>query len=202
MMIEKGATVIRPSSRQKRSPSARVVFKGKLFCVWQWEQVLFDGTIATFEMLQRPDTVLVLPVLSNGQVILAEELQPGLQEPVVQALGGRVEEEETPEEAARRELLEESGYAVQELRLWDAWQPVAKIDWAVYLYIAHGLTRISDASLAPDENITLRTFPVTSLLDRNSKLMIGDYELLHKLYYARSNEQEHERVSKLLGISS
>lgn len=174
-----------------------MVFKGQLFDVWQWEQTLFNGAKAVFETLSRPDTVLVLPVQDDGRVLLAEETQPGMPTRM-QCLGGRIEPDESPEDAARRELLEESGYEAQELRLWDAWQPINKIDWAVYLFVAHGLRAISSASPDSGERIVLRNVPAVALLERDSDLVIDDYELLHKLYFARSDERERERVLRLL----
>lgn len=187
----------RPASKQLRPSSAKIVFKGVLFDVWQWQQAFSDGSKKTFETLQRPDTVLILPVLPDGLVILAEEAQPGMVS-MLRTLGGRIEPGELPEEAARRELLEESGFAAKELRLWDAWQPVNKIDWAVYLYVAHGLSKQSGTALEAGEKITLRTLPAASLLAPNSDLVIDDYELLHKLYFARSDVRERERVGRLL----
>lgn len=174
-----------------------MVFKGILFEVWQWEQTLFDGTKAVFEGLRRPDSVLILPVLRDGRVILAKEKQPGMSQ-MLRALGGRIEPGELPEEAARRELFEESGYKAKELRFWDAWQPLNKVDWAVYLYVAHGLSTPSRMSLDPGELVALHTVSAVALLERNSSLVINDYELLHKLYFARSDDRERERVMKLL----
>jgi ADP-ribose pyrophosphatase len=196
-MINSNSLVERPKSVQRRPSTANLVFNGVLFDVWQWEQTLFDGTKALFETLSRPDTVLILPVTNDAHVILAKETQPGMPTKL-QALGGRIELGELPEDAARRELLEESGYIADELRLWDAWQPVNKIDWAVYLYVAHGLNVSSDVNLDAGEMITLSSVPIAALLEPNSELIIDDYELLHKLYFARSDEQERARIIKLL----
>ena len=57
--------------------NAKCVFKGEIFDVYQWEQEMYDGTKATFEKLKRPDTVVVFPVLPDGQIILTEQEQPG-----------------------------------------------------------------------------------------------------------------------------
>ena len=190
-------TAQRPEPSQPRPTTSKVVFEGVLFEVWQWEQKLFDGDKRVFETLTRPDTVLVLPILDDGQIILGEETQPGVATKL-HALGGRIESGESPEAAARRELLEESGYEAEELRLWDAWQPVNKIDWAVYLFVAHGLRLSTNRFRDAGERIVLRTMAVSTLLDRNSSLMIDDYELLHKVYFARSNHEEYQRVLKLL----
>ena len=190
-------SVPRPKNKQRRPSSARIVFNGALFKVWCWEQKLPSGRISTFETLQRPDTVLVIPVLDDGRVILIEETQPGMKKKL-NAIGGRVEPGELPEEAVKRELLEESGYEAQELRLWDAWQPVDKIDWAVYLYVAHGLKVATLKNSNPDELTKIRRVKVNDLLEGSPRLKIDDYELLHKLYYVRSDSKERRRVVKLL----
>jgi ADP-ribose pyrophosphatase len=189
----------RPQCRQQRPSSANLAFKGKLFEVWQWNQTLFDGSTARFETLRRPDTVLVIPILSNGDIIFAEEKQAGMS-PLLHAVGGRIEPGESPEEAARRELLEESGYVAEEWSIWDAWQPVMKIDWAVYLFVARQLSVASAQHLDSGEKIRLRFISARQLLDRESDLELDDYELLYKLYQARSSDSERQRVAKLFGI--
>lgn len=139
-------SIVRPISDQPLPEHAKKVFSGKLFDVYQWEQELYDGGKATFEKLKRPDTVIVFPVLDNGKILLTHQEQPG-QALFIGTPGGRVDEGEDVLEAAKRELLEETGYEASELILWDARQPFTKIDWAVYTFIAKGLKRISESSL-------------------------------------------------------
>ncbi len=52
-------------------------------------------------------------VLPDGRIILTEQEQPG-KEPFIAACGGRVDEGEEILTAAKRELLEESGYEAKE----------------------------------------------------------------------------------------
>ena len=147
--------IARPPSKQPIPDDARRVFKGVLFDVYQWEQELYDGTKATFEKLRRPDTVVVFPVMNDGRILLTEQEQPG-KAPFVAATGGRVDEGEDVLQAAKRELREESGYEASEFILWDAQQPVSKIDWAVYTFVAKGLKKVADIHLDAGERITLR----------------------------------------------
>jgi len=190
-------SIVRPRCRQLRPPSARSAFRGALFTVWQWEQTLFDGRSAKFEVLQRPDTVLVVPVIDNSKVLLIRESQPGM-EPALQAIGGRIESNESPKDAARRELLEETGCTAGELRLWDAWQPVAKLDWAIYLFVAHSVQQVSRPSTDPGERIEICTRPINDLLVPEHIRNIDDYELRSKLYFACCDVVERERVLELL----
>ncbi len=115
----------RPASRHPLPPHAKRVFKGEIFDVYQWEQPLFDGTAALFEKLKRDDVVTVIPILPDGQILVADEEQPG-HAPFLSLIGGRVEPGETPEAAAVRELSEEAGIEAEQLDLWYATQLSAK----------------------------------------------------------------------------
>ena len=189
--------VTRPASRQRRGEEAEVVFQGKLFQVWQWQQELFDGSVTTFEQLSRPDTVLVLPITTSGEALFLEESQPGTA-PMFRTIGGRVEPGEAPEMAALRELREESGYETGELRLWAAWQPINKIDWAVYLFVAHRLSAPVELNLDAGEKVTLRSILASELLDAPSAPALDDNEFLYQLNFARSDADERRRVEALL----
>ena len=46
---------------------AKKVFSGVIYDVYQWPQEMFDGSMQTFEMLGRPDTVKILAVLSEEE---------------------------------------------------------------------------------------------------------------------------------------
>lgn len=154
----------RPLSNQPMPANARCVFKGILFDVYQWEQELFDGTTSVFEKLKRPDTVIVLPVLPDGNIILNQQEQPG-QKPFIAAPGGRVDLGEDVVTAAKRELLEESGHTAETLTLWCAHQPTTKIDYAVFVFVAKNITKVADLALDAGEKIQLKTVSLDELID-------------------------------------
>lgn len=69
-----------------------------------------QGQTADFEVLEGRDTVAVLALTDAREVVLVREYRPGPEEILLELPGGQVEEGQTPDEAARAELLEESGY--------------------------------------------------------------------------------------------
>ena len=153
----------RPKEPQPIPAHAQKVFSGIIYDVFHWEQKLFDGSTTTFEKLRRPDTVIVIPTLSDKQLVVIDEQQPG-SDPIVTFPAGRVESGEDVESAARRELLEETGYSPGELILWKALQPSSLIDWAVYVFIARGCSITAPLQLDPGEKITVRTIPFDEAL--------------------------------------
>jgi ADP-ribose pyrophosphatase len=70
-----------------------------------------DGTTAEFEVLELADNAAVLALTPEHEVILASQFRPGPETIVLELPGGVVERGEAPIEAARAELLEETGYA-------------------------------------------------------------------------------------------
>lgn len=147
--------------RESKIPiGAKRVFEGVIFDTYHWEQKLYDGSTAIFEMLARPDTVVVFPVLPDGRILLIEDAQPHRAAEVT-APAGRVEEGETPEAAAARELLEETGYAAERLELLLTRQPAEKIDHLVYVYLGHGAHKVAEPHLDAGERIALH--PVTTI---------------------------------------
>ncbi len=49
---------------------AKKVFNGIIFEVWQWKQKLFDGSLTTFEMLKRQDTVKAVCITPENKILI------------------------------------------------------------------------------------------------------------------------------------
>ena len=133
----------RPISKQPIPDDAKRVFKGQIFDVYQWQQVMFDGKKTTFEKVRRTDTVTILPITAEGKIILTEQEQPGMPS-FIGVLGGRIDRDESPLEAAKRELMEEAGMEANEFVLWYAEQFLEKTDWAIYSFVAKGCKTLEE----------------------------------------------------------
>jgi ADP-ribose pyrophosphatase len=71
----------------------------------------------TFWSVKTGVYVAVLAVTEDGRVPLVRQFRPAVESPVLELPSGGVEADETPEQAIRRELLEETGCEAAELRL-------------------------------------------------------------------------------------
>lgn len=67
-------------------------------------------TVSPFYVLHQPDWVVIVPLSTEGAVILVEEYHHGVGETLIGLPGGGIEPGESPIDAAQRELLEETGY--------------------------------------------------------------------------------------------
>ncbi|MEA2092854.1 MAG: NUDIX hydrolase [Patescibacteria group bacterium] len=191
----------RPPSKQPIPNHAKKVFSGIMFDVYQWEQKLFDGTKTTFEKLKRPDTAVIFPVTDEGKIILTEQEQPG-KKPFIGAAGGRIDEGEDVLEAAKRELLEETGYKASKYILWNSCQPISKIDWAVYIFIAKGIKKVSDLNLDAGEKITLKEVSIDEFIEIGTGEKFAEKEIINQLYEAKLYPKKREEVKKLFNSRS
>jgi len=135
-------------------------------------------------------------VLDDGKIILTEQEQPG-KEPFIGATGGRVDEGEDILEAAKRELLEESGYEASEFVFWDAQHPTSKIDWVVYTFIAKGLKKVADMNLDAGEKIKLKLVNLDEFIEIAINKNFVEKEIIPKLYEAKLHPEKKEELIKL-----
>ncbi len=130
-------TIIPPDANSI-PPNAKKVFSGQIFDVYQWPQEMFDGSVATFEMIGRIDTVQVIAI-RDGKLVITEEQQPNTKA-FYGIPGGRHDrEDETELQAAQRELLEETGLRFKTWKLVKVFNPIMdtkKIDWLIYVFVA------------------------------------------------------------------
>lgn len=111
-----------------------------------------DGGIKDpYYVIERPDAAIVFPLTADGDVVLVRQYRPPIDMMELGLPAGLVEAGEGPEEAARRELAEETGYTGSE---WEplgsvASSPGLKDNWA-YLFLARGVEET--AAPDPDEH--------------------------------------------------
>ena len=163
--------------------NAKKAFSGNIYDTYQWQQKMYDGSYATFEMLKRSDTVEVIAVIDD-EVVLIEENQPNISDSYYTIPGGRVDPGEDLYKTAKRELLEETGMEFDNWKLVHIKQPARKIEWFIYTFVATNLILQTKQKLDAGEKIKVQKVPYKKLLDlvKNGNLLISDYlqiKLLH-----------------------
>jgi ADP-ribose pyrophosphatase len=90
-------------------------FKGSYKSYITEKYELPNGYIGDFDISLGPDFVVVFALTVNREVICVKQYRPGPEQILSEMVMGLIDEGETPEQAAARELLEESGYQAGKL---------------------------------------------------------------------------------------
>lgn len=170
-----------PKGARLLPQNAERVFKGLIFDVYQWQQKMFDGSMETFEMLKRHDTINIFAI-KDGMITVLNEEQPG-NDAFIGLPGGRHDAEEEDElMCAKRELQEETGMRFSSWKLINAYQPYTKIDWFVYVYLATDFESQSKQKLDAGEKIDVDfvSFDELKRLTKNPKARYLQKEILDK----------------------
>jgi 8-oxo-dGTP pyrophosphatase MutT (NUDIX family) len=176
--------------------NAKLVFKGIIFEVWQWEQKLFDGSTATFEKIRRPDTVEVIAITPDGKIIAENQEQPGRYAKFMSLPGGRADGGQSPLEEIKRELLEETGYAGDDWETLETIQPFMDSDYRVHLFISRNVEKIAEQCQEKGEKIELKFITFEELLKLPDNPRFRSRELANILIRARFDREFSDNLRK------
>lgn len=82
-----------------------------------------DRAEAKFFVVENPDWVNVIALTKDNHVVLIEQYRHGTEDITLEIPGGMVDENESPAATAKRELLEETGFAAGEIVLLGETRP-------------------------------------------------------------------------------
>ena len=125
-----------------------------------------DGTETDFDFLREGDSVVVLPLTADGEVVVIEEWRQAVKR-VNRALpAGSVEgSDAAPRAAVDRELREETGYEAETVRhLYTAEPANGYADSVFHYFLAEGCTPTAEQDLDFNESIQVETTPFEDLL--------------------------------------
>ena len=181
--------------------SAKRVFKGKIFDVYQWRQKMFDGSYKIFERVKRQDTVIIIATIKNKIVILKQK-QPDTGWYYSNPAGRMDIPGEKPLVAAKRELLEETGMVAKKLFLWKKIKKTGKVIHTVYFYIARDCKKVAEQKLDAGEKIKVELISFEDYLkltdDPRSHVRAYLQESLIDMYKARLYPKYKKYLKKVM----
>ena len=166
--------------------SSRVVYSGPVFSVRRDRVVEPGGIRSTRDVVTHFGSVVVLPVLSDGRILLIRQYRHAIRQFLWELVAGRIECGETSRAAAKRELLEETGYSARRYRkLLEVFPTPGFVSEFMVIYAAEGLVA-GTAQPEEDERITARAFALRKLERWMRSGRLRDAKSLAAiLYYSR-----------------
>lgn len=158
------ATVSQAKNQKKAQIlKSEVIYEGKAFGVRRDELIEPTGVRTVREVVTHPGSVVVLPVLADGKIVLVRQYRHATRQYLWELVAGRMEPGENPKEGAARELLEETGYRGKKFSVFlDVFPTPGFLEERMYLLLAEGLTA-GKAQPEEDEKLTVASYTKNQL---------------------------------------
>lgn len=93
------------------------IFTGKIFNVEQVQMQLPNGKTHSYDLVDHPGAVTIVPVDANGNILFVRQYRVGAEQELLELPAGVLKDEEPPADAAAREVREETGMAAKKMQL-------------------------------------------------------------------------------------
>ena len=122
-------------------------------------------TMSPYHVVEVADWVNVVAISEAGNVILVEQYRHAVKRVLLEIPAGHVDPKEDRTAAARRELLEETGYGDGAWHALGALHPVAsRFANQVHSYLALGVRKIGEPQQEESENLHIHEMPWTEFV--------------------------------------
>ncbi|HQP55774.1 MAG TPA: NUDIX hydrolase [Syntrophorhabdus sp.] len=143
-----------------------------------------------FYVIDTNDWVNIIPITEDGQVVMIQQYRHGSKNITLEIPGGLVDDE-SPENAALRELLEETGYQGDNVTYLGATNPNPAIfNNLCHTFLVRNVKKVSETNLDDNEDIEVTLKPIEEIPS-----LIADGSINHALviiafhfYFSRQSQ--------------
>lgn len=133
------------------------LYEGRIINLRRDTVILPNGKTAIREVVEHPGAVAIVPVAADGRVILVRQFRHPVGQVLLEIPAGKLDKGEDPDDCARRELEEETGFAAANLkRMASIVTTPGFTNEIIHIYLATGLTPTTQH---PDEDEFLAVEP-------------------------------------------
>ena len=156
---------------------SKYVFKNKWVKLREDRCLLPNGKVIDYYVFEASDGVVIFPLTKDKKVVLVEQYRHVIKGNSLELPAGITNKREKPIDAAKRELLEETGYAASEfISLGYILTNPSKLNSMAHIYLALNAYRSQDKKLDHAEDIDVKLFDLNKVLDLciNGRVLTSD----------------------------
>ncbi len=144
----------------EKQVARKEIYDGQILHIVVDDIVLPNGSPAKREMALHNGAVCVVPITENGEIIMERQFRYPFDDVIWEIPAGKIDKDECdPLAAAKRELLEETGYSSDNFRFIGIYYPSpAILTEKIYMYIATDLKK-GEQELDEDEFLEVTAVP-------------------------------------------
>ena len=144
----------------EKTLSSEEIYVGKVFTITRDQALLEDGSTSQRDVVHHHGGACILPYFEDGTICMVRQFRYAMQKELWELPAGKLEKDENPFEAAKRELNEECGLTADEyISLGELYPTVGYDTEVIYTWIARGL-HSAQMHLDGDEFLTPERVPL------------------------------------------
>jgi ADP-ribose pyrophosphatase len=139
---------------------SNIVYRSLWIVVYEDQVRKSDGMIGMFNRIRVRDSSVIVPIFKDGSFLMVENYRHGARMNLLELPGGLINADEEPRDAAKRELLEETGYECSTLEYinWTYTWP-GRTTQKNFIFLAKGLKKRRKPHLEVFEYTKIRKLP-------------------------------------------
>lgn len=160
---------------------------GVLLQVFRDEVELPNGASSVREWIDHPGAAAVVPIFEDGQTLLVRQFRYPPRRTFLEVPAGKIDRNEPPEEVARRELEEETGWRAHQFEHVGSGYPcIGYSNEVIHFYVARNLEQ-GKQDLGTGEFMEVVTMPFDEALTKARSGEICDMKSITALTYAAAH---------------
>jgi len=181
----KHPSLYKPDTMEFKTLSSETTYRGKVFDVRRDQIRLPNGKSVSHDIVEHPGAVTLVPIDEQGQVWFVRQYRYAAQAELLELPAGSLDEGESPQACALREVREEIGMAAgQLLEIGEFFLAPGYSTEYMYVYLATNL-RPDPLEADADEFLTVEAVPANQAFHMAESGLIQDGKTIAALYLAR-----------------
>ena len=145
--------------------SSKQIYDGRVISL-RVDEVVRDGIPVVREVVEHRGAAVIVPVLEENLIVFVRQYRYAVGEDLLEIPAGTCDEGESPEDCARRELEEETGFKCGELqKILECYVAPGYSTEKLHFYLAQKLTRTKQ-NPEEDESLSVEMIPLSSALSK------------------------------------
>ena len=171
--------------------SSETIAAGGMLTVKRDQVRLPNGNSSQREYVVHPGAVVVVPILTNGNLMLERQFRYPLHQVFIELPAGKIDVGEDILITGQRELLEETGFTATEwIKLGHQHPCIGYSNEVIHMYLARGLAA-GNYQRDDDEHLEVFELPFEKCLQMISNGEITDGKTIVALHFAAKYLQAH-----------
>jgi ADP-ribose pyrophosphatase len=185
-----------PQMMLPKTKNTELLYHGRIFDLIIEEVEDTPGKIRKREIISHPGGSVVVPLLDNNEVIFVRQYRYPLKKFILEIPAGKLEPNEDPLEAAKRELREETGYLAKHYEKLTAMLTTPGFcNEVLHIFLATGLKR-SEHGQDLDEgeqSLTVEKIPFIKVIEMIERGEIIDSKTIAGIFLAERKLKSRDR---------